>query len=159
MGYMRDEHSGKFVWMDEVLDDSAVQERDSASAPMRVPGETESSAPRPWLLWVLLIAVVAGVGGWGAIGLRRHSESISNIRTRPASYDGRSVVLRGRVGEVFEVGGSCAYYLHQGRDTIIVFSRSRRPLEHETVTVSGSISMGYLDGAARPALFESQNKR
>jgi hypothetical protein len=65
------------------------------------------------------------------------------------------VRVQGRVGDVYEVGGAYAFYLEQGRDTIVVFSRVRQPYRNERLHVSGSVSMGYLDGIARPSLFES----
>ncbi len=160
MGYIKDESTGKFVWVDDVLDDSAVGEQHygHASGVANAAGHGSPTA-RPWLLIGLVVALVAGVAMWGVRAAGNKSESISNIRTKPASYDGQNVVLKGRVGDVFEVGGSCAYYLHQGRDTIVVFTRGQRPRAQQTVTIHGSISMGYLDGAARPALFQSASDK
>ena len=63
--------------------------------------------------------------------------------------------VRSPAGQVFDVGAGSAYYLHQGGDSIVVYTRGARPREHQAVTVRGSISIGYLDGMPRPALFES----
>ena len=63
--------------------------------------------------------------------------------------------VNGRVGEVFHVGGGYAFYLLQGRDTIVVFTRSRVPVPRQNVTVVASVSTGFLDGAPRQALFEA----
>jgi hypothetical protein len=81
--------------------------------------------------------------------------SLHAVRTHASEWDGRSVSLHGRVGEVFPMGEGYTFYLHQGRDTIVVFTRSRVPVERQTVTVTGSISTGYLDGAPRQTLFEA----
>ena len=53
------------------------------------------------------------------------------------------------------MGGSWAYTLVQGRDTIVVFSRRREPKLRERVVVVGTLSSGFLDGQARAAIFES----
>jgi hypothetical protein len=105
-------------------------------------------------MWGGVVALVAGFGVWATMRPHGQSESIANIRAQAASMDGRDVELRGRAGQVFDVGAGSAYYLHQGRDSIVVYTHGPRPLEHQNVTVRGSISIGYLDGAARPALFE-----
>jgi hypothetical protein len=81
--------------------------------------------------------------------------SLHTVRSHASEWDGRTVSLRGRVGEVFAVGGGYTFYLHQGRDTIVVFTRSRVPVERENVSVTGSISTGYLDGRPRQTLFEA----
>jgi hypothetical protein len=81
--------------------------------------------------------------------------SISAIRKHPERFEGRPVKVRGRVGEVFPVGGGFAFHLHQGRDDIVVFTRSRVPVRREELTISGSISNGILDGKPRQALFEA----
>ena len=81
--------------------------------------------------------------------------SISTIRHHPERFDGAAVKIKGRVGEVFMVGGGYAFYLHQGRDTMVVFTRSRVPIRREEVTIAGSISNGMLDGKSRQALFET----
>lgn len=81
--------------------------------------------------------------------------SLHAVRTHASEWDGRTISLRGRVGEVFPVGGGYTFYLHQGRDTIVVFTRSRVPVEREKVTVTGPISTGYLDGRPRQTLFEA----
>lgn len=81
--------------------------------------------------------------------------SVAELKRDAARYDGRSVVVKGKVGEVFPVGGGHAFNLHQGQDTLVVFTRVRTPRSREQVTVSGTISTGFLDGEARLALFES----
>ena len=76
------------------------------------------------------------------------------IRQHPEAYDGRVVKVQGRAGETFSVGGNYVFDLRQGRDTIVVSSRTRRPSLHERVEATGMVSIGYLDGAPRLALFE-----
>ena len=81
--------------------------------------------------------------------------SLSELRHNPSRYDGRAVVVRGRVGDdVFAVGAGWAFYLVQGRDTIVTFTRSQRPKPHDVITVKGQVSTGFLDGVPRQALFE-----
>ena len=161
MAYVRDPGSGKFVWVDGVLDDDAAK----TPAPLPVgytPGHGDAAAaaaPFNWLPWLTIVAVLGMVGLWGAYAVRNGAESIHRIRNHAASFDGKQVILKGRVAQVFDVGGSWAYYLQQGGDTIVVFSHGRRPFENQTVTVRGSISMGYLDGVPRPALFASESAR
>jgi len=46
----------------------------------------------------------------------------------------------------------------QGRDTIVVFSRTREPKIREPIVVVGTLSRGYLDGQSRVAIFESTSK-
>ena len=81
--------------------------------------------------------------------------SIGRIYREPERFDGRVVGVTGRVGEIFPVGGGYAFYLHQGRDTIVVFTRSRVPTFKQRVQVVGSVSTGFLDGVPRAAIFES----
>ena len=81
--------------------------------------------------------------------------ALSELRHSPSRFDGRSVVVRGRVGnDVFAVGAGWAFYLVQGRDTIVVFTRTQMPKPHDLVTVKGQVSTGFLDGVPRQALFE-----
>jgi hypothetical protein len=56
---------------------------------------------------------------------------------------------------VFHVGGGYAFYLLDGRDTLVVFTRSRTPVERQHVRISGTMSNGSLDGLPTLALFES----
>jgi hypothetical protein len=83
------------------------------------------------------------------------SLSLGAIRRDPTHFDGKSVRVSGRIGEVFEMGGGYAFYLHQGRDTLVVFTRSRTPRRGDRVTVAGSMSTGYFNGQSGTALFES----
>ena len=104
---------------------------------------------------VVVLALIGGFalrrsGPHGAAGV-----SLAQIRQQPESYEGRDVVVDGRAGEVFAVGQSFVFDLYQGRDTIVVYSRSRRPRPSEPVSVRGTISVGYMDGAARLALLEA----
>jgi hypothetical protein len=82
------------------------------------------------------------------------SVSLSRIRQHPEAFDGQRVAVSGKAGEGFSVGGSYVFNLRQGRDTIVVYSRTRRPALHENVQATGTVSIGYLDGAPRVALFE-----
>lgn len=95
-----------------------------------------------------LVLLVFRPGAASTIPLRE-------IREHPERYDNASVAVSGKVGEVFAVGGGYAFNLHQGRDTLVVFTRSRTPVPREKVTVKGSISTGFLDGRPRQALFEA----
>src|SRR5262245_30930525 len=62
----------------------------------------------PWKVGLLLIAGVA-VLGWLVMRFGVNpGESIHRIRHYPAEFKDREVVLRGRVGDVFELGGSYA---------------------------------------------------
>lgn len=81
--------------------------------------------------------------------------SIAHLKEHPESYADTPVRVGGRVSEVFSVGGSWAYTVVQGRDTIVVFSRTREPKVRERIVVIGTISRGYLDGQSRVAIFES----
>ena len=83
------------------------------------------------------------------------STSIAAIKQHPQRFEGQSVRIRGEVGEVFDVGSSVVFELRQHRDTLVVFSPSRRPTLHEHLMVQGTVSTGYLDGTPRVALFES----
>lgn len=82
------------------------------------------------------------------------SMPVKDIRANAQRWDGVAVHVRGRVGEVFPVGGGYAYYLVQGRDTIVVFTRANAPNVRSTVSVNGTVSTGVLDGQTRVAIFE-----
>ena len=124
-------------------------------------------APAPW--WMQLPQLLRedrraqGVAAVVAIALlalvfwprAEKSLSIGSIRRDAARYDGQNVRVSGRIGEIFEVGGGHAFYLHQGRDTLVVFTRSRSPRRGQGATVVGMISTGYLNGQSGTALFEA----
>ncbi len=83
--------------------------------------------------------------------------SIRQVLRNPAQYDGRTVRVRGRVSQdVYNVGGSYTFYLLQGRDSLVVFTRFRIPHPKEGVEISAQVSTGTLDDALRPALLESE---
>ena len=85
---------------------------------------------------------------------RERPASLARIRRHPQQYDGRTVSVRGRVGDVFPIAGGFTYFLLSGRDTIVVFTHSHSPVMDQHLTVHGTISTGYLDGLPRQALFE-----
>jgi len=101
---------------------------------------------------VLALVVVLGMWMWPrGVG----TTPLSQIRRHPTDFDGRSVIVRGRVGDdVFPMGAGWAFYLMQGRDTIAAFSAARRPEPRRVVTLKGQVSTGFLDGVPRQALFE-----
>ena len=107
------------------------------------------------LIQILLAVVVLAVAVFFAWPRDGGLASVAELKRDAARYDGRDVVVKGKVGEVFPVGGGYAFNLHQGQDTIVVFTRVRTPHSRENVTVSGSISTGFLDGQPRLALFEA----
>ena len=111
----------------------------------------------PWPLGVagaIVVVVVLVFSISRKPGSGEPTVAISRIRAHAASYDGRAVRVHGRVGDVFQVGGGYAFYLLQGRDTMVVFTRSRVPQTDEKVVVNGVISTGMLNGQVRPALLE-----
>ena len=81
--------------------------------------------------------------------------SLGDLKKSADHFDGQDVKVRGKVGEVYAVGGGYAFYLHQGRDTMVVFTRVRTPKTREVLQITGHVSTGYLDGQPRLALFES----
>ena len=81
--------------------------------------------------------------------------SVAHLKAEPERFADTQVRVGGKVGEVFPVGGSWAFSLVQGRDTIVVFTRVRVPKLHEKVVVVGTLSNGYLDGRSRAAIFET----
>ena len=100
---------------------------------------------------VVIAIVVLAIAAHKSEGI-----SIASIRRDAKQFDGQTVVVSGRVGEIFPIGESFAFNLHQGRDTIVVFTRLRKPVTDQHVKVTGSISTGFLDGVPRAALFEDK---
>ncbi len=125
--------------------------------------EPEAEAPTasagPAVRWELIVGAFAVVAVLGWLGFRSfngpHTESIARIRNHAASFDGRTIAIRGTVGDIYDLGSSTTYQLYQGGESIVVFTRGAAPRLGSTVTVHGSVSVGYLDGAPRPALFET----
>src|SRR5215831_5436721 len=147
------------------FDPPADEEAESpfqAEAPVARPKPNLRPLEEPW--WVIALEALRsnrtlqlGIGGailvlvaillfWprGEPGISLHS-----LRKDPARWDGRIVRIDGRVGDVFPMGGGFAYNLHQGRDTIVVFTRTHHPVSQEHVTVVGSVTTGFLDGEPR----------
>ena len=148
MAYIRDDKTGKFSWVEGTV----AEEGDTGYV---APGQRKQPETSPTLLpaAAVILGAVVLIGAWGMSAAKEPNIAIRRIHNHPAEFDGRTVVLKGRVGSVFQVGGSYAYYLLQGRDTIVVFTRGGRPTPGPNTKVHGSISIGYLDGVARPALF------
>lgn len=105
------------------------------------------------------ILVLSGVGlvlilaAWMFWPRAEKGVSLHELRSHPDRYDAQTVRLEGRVGEVFNVGAGWAYNLHQGRDTIVVFTRGIAPHTRDRIAVTGSVSTGWLDGKPRQAIF------
>lgn len=102
------------------------------------------------------IALLVGIAAFVFWPRPNASISIHTIRKDPELWEGRSVRVSGRVGDdVFPLGSGYVFPLLQGRDTIVVFTRSRTPERKQRVTVIGEVSAGYLDGRARLAILET----
>lgn len=146
---------------DEFLEDGSGAERygsskrasrgSSSPGLQSILGMLSKSPP----LVLVALAVIAVVALMMFRPKEEQTVSIVAIRHHPERFDGRPVKVKGRVGEVYAVGGGYAFHLYQGRDDIVVFTRSRVPVRREEVTISGSISNGILDGKPRQALFET----
>jgi hypothetical protein len=168
----------------EEIEDSAEEEAEYGPAPLpndldtppTRTAATQGPAPirhtltldEPW--WLIAFEKLATdrmlqlvIGGVVAVVIalvvfwphKSSSVSLSTLRHHPDRYQGQSVQVEGRVGDVFSVGGAYAFNLHQGRDTLVVYTRGRMPVSRQKIKVTGSLSMGYLDGVPRLALFET----
>jgi hypothetical protein len=155
-------------------DDLAGPDTPAATTPIAAPQKSRRAAPpppppppRPW--WEQALANASSTTGLITLGViavlailafaftRPHQPTVSvaSILHDPARLDGRTVTVHGRVGEVYPVGGGYSFYLMQGRDTIVVFTRTRTPVTDEKVAVTGVVSTGVLNGETREALLES----
>jgi hypothetical protein len=117
---------------------------------MQIPAQIKTDWRLQALLGVVLIALAA-ISFWPR---GPQPESLANLNKHPDKYDGHIVTVAGKVGDVFEVGGGHAYYLLQHQDTLVVFTRGIAPRRTQKVTLSGTVSTGYLDGQPHLALFE-----
>jgi len=126
----------------------------------------DSMPPLPWyieaghalrtdtrihVLFVLVLVTLAAVALWPR---PEKPTSLAGIRKHAGHFDGEQVQVSGRVGQVFQVGGGYAFYLLQGGDTLVVFTRTRKPVERQHVHVHGTMSNGAIDGQPTLALFE-----
>ena len=153
-----------------------VSEEDDALAgpetPTAAAGKARWSPPPPppkpwWEPWLAQARTPAGMIAIGVavvllillrvlFGPKDYTVSLARVRHHAREYDGQTVKLNGKVGdEVYPVGGGYSFYLLQGRDTIVVFTRSRTPVPNQRVSVSGTISTGVLNGELRQALLEN----
>lgn len=108
---------------------------------------------RPAIVIGVAVGLAVIVVTWAMWPRSEKGISLHDLRTHAARWDSQTVRIGGRVGEVFNVGAGWAYYLHQGRDTIVVFTRGVPPKTRDHVSVVGSVSTGYLDGEPRQAIF------
>ncbi|MBI1799584.1 MAG: hypothetical protein HYR73_07830 [Candidatus Eisenbacteria bacterium] len=105
----------------------------------------------------LQIGAAAVAALLGAIVMWPRSEpavSLSTLKKHVDQFDGRAVTVHGRVCDVFPLGGGWAFFLRQGRDSIVVFTSRSRPVMNQSLTITGTISTGYLDGLPRQSIFE-----
>ena len=118
---------------------------------MRLP-EILSTNRTAQLLLVLVAVAIAAFLFWPR---DEKTTSIGHLKEQPQRYADTQVRVNGRVAEVWPVGGSFAYTLVQGRDTIVVFTRWHQPRRQDRITVIGTLSSGFLDGQSRLAIFEA----
>jgi hypothetical protein len=109
---------------------------------------------RHWIWFAGALAAGLAVGPIvNAIG--PGTTPLSRILRNPEGFDGQIVRVRGRVGQdVFPVGGGYTFYLIRGRDSLVVFTRTRAPEARQRLEVAGQVSTGMLGGEPRPALLE-----
>jgi len=111
-------------------------------------------ATTPGGIIVMVAALVILIGIRLIVHAKVDGTPVAWIHHHGADFDGRKVRVHGKVGEVYPFGGGYAFYLLQGRDTLVIFTRTRTPVTDQIVTVDGVISTGFLDGVSRQALFE-----
>lgn len=116
--------------------------------------ERVRSVPAPLVLGVIAVLTLAAIVPFVFRPGEKGTVSLARIRQNPEAFDGRQVAVSGRAGETFQIGGNYVFNLRQGRDTIVVYSRTRRPALHERVYATGMLSIGYMDGSPRLALIE-----
>ena len=102
------------------------------------------------LIGLLIVALLT----WVFWPRSEASTSVSRLRHHPEQFDGRMVRISGKIGDVYAIAGGYTFYLLEGGDTMVVFTRTRVPVTDEHVSIRGTISTGYLDGVPRQALFE-----
>lgn len=137
------------------LEDELTAE-ELAAHEARVLAESKRVQVPVWGWWGLGIAAALGIVTLATQSLSGpKGESISHIHSAAAELSGQALKVRGRVGDVFPMVGSHVYYLLQGHDTLVVFTRGAPPRVGAVINVEGTLSVGYLDGSPRPALFET----
>ncbi len=104
---------------------------------------------------LIALGVVVLVVAWLTLWPRAEGGvSLATLRRNPARWDSQRVKVHGRIGDVFPLGGGYAFYLMQGGDTIVVFTRAGQPETNKTTDVVGTVSTGFLDGVPRQSIFE-----
>jgi hypothetical protein len=100
------------------------------------------------------IASALAIGAFALWPRSSASVRLREIHRHPERWEGRTVQVEGRIGDVFPIGSGYVFQLHQDRDTIVVFTRTRVPERRQRVQLAGEVSAGYLDGRARLAILE-----
>jgi len=155
MGYVRDDKTGKFTWVEGSVAEnvSPVEAVAAANAAIGVRRAPTIGLGQAGV--ALFVVCSVAFAGWRAMTAKHEPlVDLRRIHARPAEFEGHVVRVRGSIGQVFPMGDSYAYYLLQGRDTIVVYTHGGRPQPSADAEVCGSITIGYLDGSLRPALFE-----
>lgn len=141
-----------------------------SASPSAKPAE-EAKAPDNWIekirtlananpkiAAIVLAAVSLITAGIYFMTRTEKTTSLAFVREQAASLDGQTVTVEGKIGEVYQMGSSYAYLLHQGRDTVVIYTRTSHPIPGERVVISGSVSTGFLDGVPRVAIFQNSAK-
>ncbi len=102
--------------------------------------------------------VVAAIGAIIAFSPREHFDAVRTVCANARTLDGRVVHVRGVVGQTFMLGGGYLFYLHDGRDSLAVYTLTRTPVERSHIKLFGTVSTGYLDGEPRAAVFENKDQ-
>ena len=124
---------------------------------MRVGGTTSRTLlrlPQAAKIGIAAAVVLIPFTLW-LVSPKEHFIRVGKICANAQQLDGQVVHVRGRVGESFQVGGGYAFWLMQGRDSIVVFTTYRTPVEKARIKIVGTVSTGFLDGKARAAVFEN----
>src|SRR5207244_4119441 len=110
--------------------------------------------PRSTQLGIGAGIVVVSIAIW-LVMPKQHFVSVGKVCANARQLDGQLVHIRGTVGQTFPMGDGYAFYLHQRRDSIAVFTTLRAPTERQHIQLFGTVSTGFLDGKPRAAVFEA----
>lgn len=108
---------------------------------------------------VLALLITAGLILLAAYLFLPHPVSIGKVLERASEWDGKSVVVRGRVTEGMDIFGYGAYRLEDGTGAIWVVTNQGTPNIGANVIVMGKVHKVFQIGKMRATTLEELRRR